>query len=278
MSNQLSEAIADAVESAAKSIVRVDGRRRFASSGIAWSPEVAITAAHTLRSEELTLGLADGTTVEAHVAGWDPATDVAVLKTSGLTPIEWSDAPALRVGNFAIAAARPGRSIRATFGIISALGREWRTPAGGRIDRYIEVDAALPPGFSGGPLLDVSGKAIGMNTSRLIRTSGATIPAATLRRVVTSILEHGSVRRGFLGVSVQAIDGGLIVIGLAADGPAQKAGVLVGDVITAIDDTAIDDPASLHDALREEKIGSEATLHITRGGETKEVKVTVGAA
>jgi S1-C subfamily serine protease len=261
---KLSDAVADAIESAAKSIVRVDGGRRTPSSGIAWADDVVITAAHTLRNDE-------------GVIGWDPATDVAVLRMGkGLQPIEWSDAADLRVGNFAIAAGRPGRSTRATFGIISALGGEWRTSVGGRIDRYIEVDAALPPGFSGGPLLDVDGKAIGMNTSRLMR-SGTTIPIATLRRVVGSILEHGSVRRAFLGVGVHPVEGGLIVMSLAPEGPAKKSGVLIGDIITTLDGEAVSDPASLHEMLREERIGSEATLHITRGGEPREVRMTIGA-
>jgi len=252
---KLSDAVADAIESASKSIVRLER-----SSGIAWSTDVVITAAHTLRNDE-------------QLIGWDPQTDVAVLRMPGLEPIEWSGANDLRVGNFVIAA---GHSTRATFGIVSAVGGEWRTSAGGRIDRYIEVDAALPPGFSGGPLLDIDGKAIGMNTSRLMRT-GTTIPIATLRRVVDSIVEHGSVRRAFLGVGVHPVEGGLIVLSLAPDGPARKSGVLVGDVITSLDGEAVSDPASLHELLREERIGSEATLQTTRGGEPREVRVTIGA-
>jgi len=254
--------LADAIEAAAKSIVHIDGGRRMPSSGIAWSEDVVITAAHTLRNDE-------------ELIGWDPSTDVAVLRSKELTPIEWSDAN-LRVGDFAIAAGRPGRSVRATFGIVSALGGEWRTPAGGRIDRYIEVDAALPPGFSGGPLLDTSGRAIGMNTSRVTR-GGTTISIATLRRVVGSILEHGTVRRAFLGVGVHPVAGGLIVMSIAPDGPAQKAGLLVGDIITSLDGEAVSDPAALRELLREERIGSESTLHITRGGEPREVKITIAA-
>ncbi|HJW94197.1 MAG TPA: trypsin-like peptidase domain-containing protein [Thermoanaerobaculia bacterium] len=224
--------LADAIESAAKSIVRLER-----SSGIAWSHDIVITAAHGLRNDE-------------NLIGWDRSTDVAVLRASGLTPIEWNEVPQ-RVGNFAIVA---GHSHRATFGIISA------------IDDYIEVDATLPPGFSGGPLIDLDGRAIGMNTSR-VRRNGTTIPIATLRRVVASILEFGAVRRPFLGVGVHPVEGGMIVLSLAAEGPALKAGLLVGDVIKS----------PLHELLREEKIGSESTLHITRGGEPREVQITIGA-
>ena len=229
--------LADAIEAAARSIVRVDGGRRTPSSGIAWSEDVVITAAHTLRNDE-------------DLIGWDPSTDVAVLRSKALTPIAWNES-AQRVGNFVVVA---GHSNRATFGIISG------------IDDFIEVDATLPPGFSGGPLIDPDGRAIGMNTSR-IRRNGTTIPIATLRRVVGSILEHGSVRRPFLGVGIHPVDGGVVVLSLAADGPAKQAGLLVGDVITS----------PLQELLREEKIGSDATLHITRGGEPREVRITIGA-
>jgi len=180
---KLSDAVADAIASASKSIVRLER-----SSGIAWAADVVITSAHSLRSDD-------------NVIGWDPATDVAVLRASGLTPIAWSD-DELRVGNFVVVA---GHSTRATFGIISAL------------DDFIEVDAALPHGFSGGPLVDLDGRAIGMNTSR-VRRNGTTIPVATLRRVVNSILEHGAVRRAFLGVGVHPVEGGVIVLSLAPDG------------------------------------------------------------
>jgi len=236
--------LADAIESAARSIVRIDGGRRIPSTGIAWSEDVVITAAHTLRNDE-------------NLIGWDPSTDVAVLRSKALTPIAWNES-AQRVGNFVAVA---GHSNRATFGIISA------------IDDYIDVDATLPPGFSGGPLIDFAGeandcvgKAIGMNTSR-IRRNGTTIPIAALRRVVGAILQFGAVRRPFLGVGVHPVDGGVIVLSLAPEGPAKKAGLLVGDVITS----------PLQELLREEKIGTEATLHITRGGEPREVRITIGA-
>lgn len=229
--------LADAIESAARSIVRIDGGRRTPSTGIAWSEDVVITAAHTLRNDE-------------DLIGWDPSTDVAVLRSKALTPIAWNES-AQRVGTFV---AVVGHSNRATFGIISA------------IDDFIEVDATLPPGFSGGPPIDAEGRAIGMNTSR-IRRNGTTIPIATLRRVVGSILQYGAVRRPFLGVGVHPVDGGVIVLSLAPDGPAKQAGLLVGDVITS----------PLQELLREEKIGSDATLHITRGGEPRDVRITIGA-
>src|SRR4051794_19964429 len=165
---ELSQSLAAAVAAASTGIVSIDGRRRIGSTGIVWSADgVIVTANHTLHADD---GIeVDG--VPAALVGRDPSTDVAVLRgeRKGLTPIEFTDAEGLQVGNLVLAAGRPGRSIRAALGIVSALGGEWRTPDGARVERFIEVDGSLPAGFSGGPLLDPEGRAIGMNTSRLIR-------------------------------------------------------------------------------------------------------------
>src|SRR4029079_4070157 len=120
----------------------------------------------------------DGSTATATLIGRDESADVAVLRTDrkDLRPPQWRDTNGLRVGNIVLAAGRPGRSVRATSGIVSAIGPEWRTQGGTRIDPFLDVDASLPPVFSGGPLLDVRGAFVGLNTSHLVRRSGATIP------------------------------------------------------------------------------------------------------
>jgi S1-C subfamily serine protease len=280
IASELSNKLADAIEAASSGVARVTGRRRIGSTGIIWSAGVIVTANHALHVDEgIEVGLADGTTIPATLAGRDPATDVAVLRIEPpqkATPIAWSDSP-LRVGNLVLAAGRPGRTVRATLGLLSAIGEEWRTHGGGRIDRYLEVDGALPAGFSGGPLLDTDGRAIGMNTSRLLRGSGATVPHATLQRVVIEILEHGQVRRPQLGVGVYPVEGGLLIMSVRPCSAAHAAGLLVGDVLTAIDGRPLNDPAALQEALSEERIGKESTVRVIRAGETKDVAIRLSS-
>jgi S1-C subfamily serine protease len=264
---ELSRQLADAVERAGPSIVHIEGRRHLASSGIVWSDGVVVTASHTLhRDEDIRVGDAEATLV-----GRDETTDVAVLRVgerdgaSGepgqASGIIWSDADP-RVGEIVIAAGRSGRGTRATVGFLTGVGGPWRTRDGGRIDSILEVDAHLPPGFSGGPLLAADGRALGMNTSGLVR-GGTTIPHATLTRVVGELLEHGTIRRRHLGVGVYPVEQGLVVLSIQRGGPADAAGVIVGDVLQT---NARD--------LRESLDVSQAfTLKLTRGGEAREVAV-----
>jgi len=152
-------------------------------------------------------------------------------------------------------------------------GGAWRTRDGGRIDAIIEVDAHLPPGFSGGPLLATDGRALGMNTSRLVR-GGTTIPHATLARVVGEILAHGTVRRPRLGVAVHPVERGVVVLSVQNCSAAESAGIIVGDVVEAINDSPLRDPHSLREILQSLDIGAPSTLRLTRGGEPREVQVT----
>ncbi len=267
MSKELSNALADAVSAAGPGIVRINGRPRIPSTGIIWSDNTIVTASHTLHSDdEVDVGFDDGTEQRAKLLGRDSSTDVAVLRAEDRRPpLPSSDVP--HVGNIVLALGRPGRSVRATIGIISALGDAWRTRGRGRVDRYIEVDGTLPAGFSGGPLIDLDGRCIGMNTSRLM-PGGTTIPSSTLARIVDEIVAHGTIRRPFLGVAVYPVEEGLLVISVKRASPADKAGILVGDIIT--------EPRSLQEMLDGLSIGSETTLRIKRGGETKELRLNVG--
>ena len=157
----LSDDLAGAVETAGQSIVRVEGRRRQSGSGIVWSADGLIVTAHHVveRDENITVGLPDGKTVSASLAGRDPTTDIAILKaeTSGLTPANWLDIGSVKVGHLVLALGRPEAAVQATLGVISALDKEWRTHAGGRIDSYVQTDVVMYPGFSGGPLVSAGG-------------------------------------------------------------------------------------------------------------------------
>ena len=203
--SDLSQALAGTVAAAGQGVVRVEGRRRLPASGIVWpAGGVVVTAHHVVRRDEgIRLGLADGGTVHASVVGRDPTTDLAVLRA------EAGDLPAaavggdgdLAVGHVVLALGRPGRSVQATMGIVSALGEEWQTPAGGRVERYVQTDVVMYPGFSGGPLVDAAGRVCGLNTSALLRGVSVALPAATVERVVGELLAHGRMRRCLLYTS-----------------------------------------------------------------------------
>ncbi len=198
--------MADAVSAAADGLVRVEGRDRLPATGIVWDAEgLVLTAHHILeRDENINIGYQDGETVSAELLGRDPATDLALLRTPkrGASVPSWAEPESLRVGHLALALGRPGKNVRATMGIVSALGKAWRTPAGGPVDRYLQTDTVMYPGFSGGPLVDAQGRFVGLNSSALVRGVSITVPAPTLKRVAQDLHEHGSVRRAYLGVGV----------------------------------------------------------------------------
>ena len=208
---QVSDGLAATVAIASPSVVRVEARRRLPATGIIWSPDgVIVTAHHVVEQEEaLHVGLPDSRTVAATLVGRDPTTDLAVLRTQAtdLTPPTWADPTlqSLRVGHLVLALGRPGPTVQATMGIVSALATSWRTPAGGQLDRYLQTDVVMSPGFSGGPLVDVTGHVVGLNTSALLRSMSLTVPIPTLRRVVETLLTHGRIRQGYLGVSSQPV-------------------------------------------------------------------------
>jgi serine protease DegQ len=274
---QLSDAVADIVTRNAPSIVRIDGARRFPATGIVWSDELVVTAGHAVRTREgITVTGDDGQPRAATVAGVDGSTDIALLRIekSGLRPILWSERKP-RTGEFMIVAGRPGRSVRAGVGVASAVGGEWRTSDGSPISFFLDVDASLPAGFSGGPLLDSEGACVGMNTSR-VAPGGTTIPHATLQRVVDDLLQHGAVRRPLIGVGVYPVEEGLLVMSVKEDSSAARAGILVGDIIKRIDGNEIRSPRALHTYLQNATVGKELVVELTRGGEARTVRLEVG--
>jgi S1-C subfamily serine protease len=293
--SQLSNSLASLVEANQRSTVAIHGRRRAPSTGVVFNEGVLVTAGHTLeRDDEIPVTLADGVELSARLVGRDPSTDIAVLKidAKGLVKPTWSGSENLKIGHLVLSLGRSHRGVTAGLGMISTLGEGWRTPAGGRIDRWIGTDLGPRPGFSGSLLLDLEGRAIGINTSSLSslpRAVSLVIPTSTLERVVQALLSKGQVQRAFVGITSQPVrlpdkiaaklrqESGLLVIGIQSDGPADKAGVLLGDLIYGIDQEPIGDIGDLLGFLEEERIGKESTLKIVRAGETKELKVTIGA-
>lgn len=288
----LSDEMAALVAASSDAIVRIDGRQRLAASGIVWQADGIILTAHHVveRDEGITVGLADGTTVDATVVGRDPGADLAVLRVNrtNLTAATWVDGGELKVGHLVLALGRPGNQIQATLGIISALGGEWRTHAGGTIDRYVQTDVVMYPGFSGGPLVVADGRFAGLNTSGLTRNTSVALPHGTLMRVVQSILTHGHVPRGYLGVGVQPVrlaenlqqlvgqETGLMVMSVDADGPAAQAGLVQGDVITALEGTPIRHVDELQTFLGSDRVGKVLETRLLRGGALQQLSMTVG--
>lgn len=288
---QFSDALAAAVERTGPAVVRVEGRRRSGASGVVWSEDVIVTADHVLEwDEDVTVGLADGTTSRAALIGRDPGTDLAALRVTGaqLVAPAWSDLDGLKVGHLVLAVSRPGRTAQARLGIVSALAESWRTPGGGRLDRYVQSDLPLHPGFSGSALVDAGGRLVGLNTAGLLRATATAIPTATVGRVAQSLLAHGQVRRGYLGIGMQPVrlpapfdrqlnqETALLVSSVQADSPAARAGILLGDVLVALDGHALTHAGELLPLLDEDRIGAEARARLLRAGELREVAITVG--
>jgi len=289
--SELSSQLASAVETAAKSIVSIHARRRIPSSGIVWRDGVVISASHTVRrDDEIPLTLPDGNSTTAKVAGRDSATDLIALRVEGTKSYvaPKADVSSLRVGSLVLAVGRPGRNVSASFGIVSAVGEGWRTWQGARIDRVLRLDLGVYDGFSGGPLVDPSGAVLGLNNSALARGTPLALPAAAVDRVLDELLERGHVRRPFIGVAVQPValsasvvkqhslngDTGLLIVSIADASPAEKAGMLLGDVLLEANGNELSGPDDLLDALSSVSKEGAVTLKFLRGGSVKTASIT----
>jgi S1-C subfamily serine protease len=286
----LSSHLADLAARAERSVVRVDGRRAPAS-GLVWADGVVVTAHHNLERDDVEVGLPDGRTVRAEVAGRDPATDLAALRTDtgGAPAPAWGEAAALRAGQVLVGVTRPGRAPRASVGVLARVADEWRAPTGGKLDRFLEIDLALHPGFSGGLAVDVAGRAAGMLSAGLLRGSPLVVARPTLERVVSQLLARGGIRRGYLGVATFPVripgalaqrigqDGALLVSAVEPGSPAERAGLLLGDAILSLGGQAVASAGDLMPLLDEDRIGRALPVRLLRAGDVREIPVEVGA-
>lgn len=290
----LSNNLADAVERAGRSTVTVHARQRHSASGIHWRPGVIVATDHTIeRDDDITITLPDGKSVPTTLAGRDPSTDLAILKVdaANLPAAAVGDAATLKVGHMALAIGRFGEGgLGTSLGVVSALGGAWNTWRGGRVDQFIRADVTLYPGFSGGPLVNAAGEIVGVNTSGLSRSMGLTIPAATVNRVVDQLLAKGRIARGYLGLGLQPVrlpdtlnravgissETGVIVISIESGGPAEKAGLFIGDIIVTLDGTPVTDTDAVQGLLGPDRIGSALRAKVARGGQPVDVTITVG--
>lgn len=282
-----SEALAAAVETAGKATVTVDARGRLPATGVVWSAEgEIITADHVVqRDENINVTLPDGTTHPAKLLGRDPASDLALLKieASGLAVPAWAE---VKVGHLVLALGRAD-DLQAALSNVVSLGGPVK---GGfrHLEAYIQTDVTMFPGFSGGPLVDASGRVVGINSSALARGASVAVPVAAVRKVADSLRQHGRIKRGYLGVSTQPVplaeavaaqagqNSGLMVIGVEKDSPAEKGGLLQGDVLIGLGGERLTNVENLHLALGPSTVGQPVAVRLVRGGQVVELKLTVG--
>jgi S1-C subfamily serine protease len=270
----------------------VEARRRLPATGIVWAASgVIVTSNHVVeRDDNISVCLPDGKTVPATLAGRDPSTDLAVLRVqaTGLQASAQADVDSLRVGHLVLALGRPGESVLSTLGVISALGGGWHTPAGGPVDHYVQTDVVMYPGFSGGPLVDMAGQVIGLNTSGVLHGVSLAVPAPTLRRVVDALLTRGRIARGYLGVGAQPVrlsaalseqlnqETGLLLMSVEPGSPADQAGLLQGDTLVGLEGQPLRQMDDLMTLLSGDRVGQSVSMRIVRGGKVQDVSVTIG--
>jgi S1-C subfamily serine protease len=287
----MSTQLADAVEHAGAALVQVNGRPRRPSSGTVYARELVLAADHAVeREDDLEVETADGRTLVARLAGRDPATDLAVLRVAGLglEPAAPAARPA-RVGQFALAVGRPGgRELMASIGVVSAVAGPLRTSRGGVIEQYLRTDATPYPGFSGGALIDPGGGVLGILTTGLVSGVPLGVPTPLAWQVADTLASLGFVRRGYLGIGSQPVrlataqregtgrEAGLLVVQVAADSPAERAGLLVGDILVALAGHPVRDADELQAELVGERVGATVAVELIRGGALLTQPITVG--
>jgi len=284
----LSNDLAAAVERAGQVVFGVNARTRLGSTGVHWRSGLIVTANHTVRvDEDITVTRPDGRAIAATVAGRDPAIDIAVLKVDApdVAVADLGDSNAVRVGHLVLAV---GRGPCASWGVVSAIG-EGRGPrsAGGAL---FSLDLTLYPGFSGGPLVNAQGQVIGVNSSGTSRHLQLAIPSAAVTRVVDELVRRGRLARPYLGVGTQPVSlpeavrqrfnleqqTAVIVVAVQTSSPAASAGLLMGDIIVSLGGTSITDPGDLASVLRPDHVGEDTTVSVLRGGEPRDIRITVG--
>ncbi len=289
----LSNQLALAVERGAGSIVAVHARPQLASTGVHWREGFVVTTNGTVRRDrDIAVTLPDGKRISATLQGRDPSTDLAVLRIAGgaLPVAVFGDAGALKPGHLVLALARLDESgSRAAFGAVSVVAGAWRPWGGGEIDRLLQSDVNLYPGFGGGPLVDAAGRVLGINSGRLSRPYTTTLPVETVNRIVDHLASRGYVRRGYLGAAMQPVrlqpqlrsrlgidrEGGLLVSTIQSDSP-SAGGLLVGDVILAIGGKPVTEPEDVLKALNGDTAGKTLALDLVRGGRLETVEVLIG--
>ena len=291
---ELSNALAQATDHAAASVVAVHTEARGSSSGVIWRDGVIVTAEHALRrDEEIQATLPDGRVVPATLAGRDPSTDLAVLKCAeaGNRLIERGDASRVKPGSITLVVGRTRASGPvAALAVVSLVVSERRTWTGSSLAPYVRLDVGLQPTAAGAVVVDAHGKLLGIASSRFARFGAIAIPAATVDRVAETLLKKGRIPHGYLGVALQPVNlpdhlrqllqhnekTAAIILEVEADGPAHKAGVVIGDILVSLAGQPISRPENVQPHLQAENIGKSLNARILRGGAVRDVSISVG--
>jgi S1-C subfamily serine protease len=291
--SSLSNELTNLVQRISASVVAVHARRHFPSSGVHWGPDLVVTADHTIaREEDIRVTLPDGKTLGASLLGREPGADLAALKVPGLGPAAErisQDKPVL--GEFALVVGRsPDSGANASLGIIGAASGPWRTWRGGRLEQYIRLDAMLYPNSSGGAVVNSRGSLLGIATSALSRVAGLAIPASDVTRVTNQLIEKGYVPQGYLGVGVYSVAipeslksklalqnaAGILILNVEKGGPADRAGVLLGDVLISLNSTAMEKLEDLQSFCASGVIGKAVSARFIRAGALIETSIVAG--
>jgi putative serine protease PepD len=246
-----------------------------------------VTNQHVVQgAETVTVVFANGDEAEARVVGADASTDIALLELADadrdLTPLQLGSSTSLAIGDPVVAIGSPfGLEGTLTTGVVSGLDRELRAPDGFTIDGAIQTDAALNRGNSGGPLLDRNGRVVGV-TSQIESTTGGNVgigyavPIETVRTVVEALRQDGEIQHAYLGVQLQEAEEGVVLADVVDGGPADRAGVEAGDVVTEVDGKAVESAADVRAAVTAKQPGDELTLEIRRDGSSQTIEVELG--
>jgi len=298
----MSDALASVVDGVGSSTVAVLGRRGAVASGVVWRAGVLVSAAHVFRRAPAAVSVlaGDGKERDATLVGVDTSTDIAVfrLPDDSITPAEIGDPAHVKAGHLVMAIGRSGNGdVTASYGLVNRVAGPWQTWLGGHVDRLIRLDGGLYDGLSGGPVADARGAVVGIATSALSRSYGIVVPASTVSRIVDMLLAKGHVSRAFLGIAAQPVPlskpadaqdrddaagtgtstaaTGLLITALAPDGPAEKAGLLIGDIVIDVAGRPATDLHELRASLAD-RVGEKVRISLRRGGAPAEVMLTIG--
>jgi S1-C subfamily serine protease len=285
-----STALADLAERVSPAVVQVRASGARPTTGTVVGEDRVLAVDHTIAEDEgLVVRTSDGRDVRAEVAGHDPSTDLALLRAPGLAVAPLGRAAEPRVGALSLALGRsPSGRLVAGAGIISTVGATLHSGRGPRVDGLIITHAGPFRGFSGGAVVDVGGGLIGIGNAGLVRGTGLVVPIATARRVADALDTHGRVTRGYLGITSQPVGlreaqragrdqaTGLLIVGIAPDSPAERASLLLGDIVLTFAGEPIAGTDDLLSRLTAERIGTVVPLDVIRAGAARAVQVTVG--